>query len=102
MRTLWLIPRIFATTLGTGLFLTMSCCILFIQLQGGYLPLFLLWLAIAAGRWLYTFSTNGQAFAYLHNIIHSRSRLWMLIGLYELLPWLALVVINALLYGLGD
>lgn len=101
MRTLKLVPRLFLSTLGAGLALSLGCFLLLSQLQGGHLPLFLLWLAAGFARWYYAVANNGQAFAYLHNLIHSSIRLWVIISAFELLPWLVALVLNFLPYAFG-
>lgn len=101
MRTLWLVPRIFATSLGAGWLLSLGCLTLCAQLGAGYLPLFLLWTIVAFARWYYALTNNKSAFAYLHNLVHSRARLWTIICGFELSPWLIALVLTSLLHALG-
>jgi hypothetical protein len=97
-----LVPRLFWSTLGAGWTLSLGCFLLFTQINGGHLPLFLLWLAIGFARWSYTFVANKAAFAYLHNLIHSNARLWAIISAFELLPWLIALTLNVWSYAFGN
>lgn len=101
MWALWLVARIFASTLATGWLLCFACFALFTQLQAGHLPLFLLWSIIAFLRWFYTLSYNEAAFAYLHNLVASKRQLWVVIGFLELFPWMVAIVFTLLPHAFG-
>lgn len=72
-----------------------------IQIQAGHLPLFLLWFLVGLSRWYYARIYNKAAFAYLHNLVRS-SRLWAIIGMYELIPWLVALVSISLFHAAGS
>ena len=100
MRSIWLVSRLFLSTFGAGWVLALGCLLLSAQLQGGYLSLFWLWLAIGFARWYYALAANSPAFAYLHNLLQGRTALWAVVCTLELLPWLLAMPISALYHAI--